>query len=402
MRKGAMRVPCLQSVALTLAMAAGSAVLAAPLSPAGASLDADPVEVAIDHTRNLEYIEARQQLETWLTTHPGDLRALNYLASTLLQEQIFEREMADGRLEDGGLRKGNPPVSEEFKRHLFSVLDRAEAAGNERLRQNPDDQDALYWMGINYMVRAVYELGFAKSNTGALKDAKQARNYHLQLQKLNPGYVDAMLLPGMYDYIAGSIPWYMKILTAIIGIHGDKQRGLAAMERVARKGKWSKVEAQEFLAIFYYREKRYGEAIALMEQLSREYPRNFVLLQHIARAYKAQEQWRKAAETYELMVSRHRSGKPGYQKVPLAKTLYQAGEAYARAGDLKRAEQLYSEAEKCRDDNIFVYRAALAAGSIDQQKNRLEDARRRFQRVADAVPTTNEGKAARELLRKLS
>jgi len=367
----------------------------------GISPDADPVEVAIDHTRNLEYAPARQQLEAWLTTHPADLRALNYLASTLLQEQIFEREMADGRLEDGGLRKGDPPVSEEFRRDLFGVLGRAEAAANERLRQNPGDQDALYWMGINYMVRAVYQLGFAKSNTGALKDAKQARNYHMQLQKLNPGYVDAMLLPGMYDYIAGSIPWYMKILTAIIGIHGDKQRGLAAMERVAREGKWSRAEARQFLAIFYYREKRYSEAIALMEQLARDYPRNFVIYQHIARAYKAQEKWRKAAETYELMVNRCRSGEPGYRKVPLAKTLYQTGEAFARAGDLKRAEALYAHAEKCSDNNIFVYRAALAAGGLDEQMNRLEDARRRFQRVANAVPETGEGKAARERLKRL-
>lgn len=400
MRQVAMRARYSQLAALTVWLAAPAVLTARQAAPVPAQ-DNDPVEVAMDHTRNLEYGQARQQLESWLAKHPGDLRALNYLASTMIQSQIFEREMADGRLVSGSLRKGDPPVSEEFRRELFRALDRAEAAANDRLRQNASDQEALYWIGITYMIRSVYQIGFAHSNTSALKDAKQARNYHVQLQRLNPSHADARLLPGMYDYIAGSIPWYMKILTTIIGLSGNKQRGLAAMERAAKEGTWSKVEARQFLAIFYFREKRYGEANALMEQLSREYPRNFVYFQHIARTYKTQNNWRKAAETYEMMANRYSSGTPGYHKLPVAKTLYLAGEAYARAGDLKRAEELYAEAERRDDNNIFVYRAALAAGGVDQQMRRIEEARRRFQRVATAVPATDEGKAAIERLKKL-
>lgn len=362
---------------------------------------ADPVESAIDHTRNLEYDLARNQLEAWLVQHPADLRTLNYLASTILQREIFEREMADGRLDAVKSRQGPPPMPESSRKELFDVLSKAESAANERLRQYPQDQDALYWNGITHMLRSVYQIGFAKSNTSALKEAKEARNYHAQLLALNPSYVDAMLLPGMYDYIAGSIPWYMKVLSAIIGIHGDKQRGLKSMERVARDGKWAKVEARQFLAIFYFREKRYGESIVLMEQVTRDYPRNFVVYQHMARTYKTQGNWRKAAETYDLMLSRYHSGEPGYQNLPAAKTLYLAGEAYAKVGDMVRAQQLYAEAEKRTDDSIFVYRAALAAGGVDQQMHRLDEARRRFQRVASAVPSTDEGRAARESLKKL-
>ena len=400
MRKVAIRAPYTQLVVLAVWITAPAVTAARQVVP-GPAPETDPVEAAIDHTRNLEYTQARQQLEAWLAKHPSDLRALNYLASTMLQRQIFEREMADGQLESGSVRKKDLPVPEGFRKDLFDVLGKAEAVASERLRRDPGDQEALYWIGITSMIRSVYQIGFEKSNTAALKEAKQARNYHAQLQRLNPGYIDAMLLPGMYDFIAGSIPWYMRLLSAIIGIHGDKQRGLAAMERVVREGKWARVEARQFLAIFYFREKRYSEAAALLEQLTRDYPRNFVLYQHLARTYKAQNNWRKAAETYELMATRHRSGEPGYQQVPVAKTLYQAGEAYGRAGDQMRAEQLYADAEKRNDDNIFVYRAALAAGGADERMNRFGDARRRFQRVVNAVPSTDEGKVAREHLRKL-
>ena len=398
MPRGRMRIPYLQIVVLGLSLARVPAWAEPQATPAPA---ADAVEAAIDHTRSLEYDLARTQLEAWLASHPADLRALNYLASTILQREIFEREMADGRLDAVKSREGPPPMPESSRQQLFDVLARAESSANERLRQFPQDQDALYWNGITHMIRSVYQFGFAKSNTSALKEAKEARKFHVQLLAINPAYVDAMMLPGMYDYIAGSIPWYMRVLSAIIGIHGDKQRGLAAMERVAREGKWARVEARQFLAIFYYREKRYGESIALIEQVASEYPRNFVVYQHLARTYKTQGNWKKAAETYELMASRFHSGTPGYEKLPVAKTLYLAGEAYAKAGDMAKAQQLYAEAEKRSDDSIFVYRAALAAGGVDQQQNRLEDARRRFQRVASAVPATDEGRAARQYLKTL-
>ncbi len=397
-----MRASLLQVVAgiVWLAFVPVSSARQTPLTP---PTQPDPVEAAIDHARNLEYGEARRQLETWLVSHPADLRALNYLASTILQREIFEQEMADGRVETSGgrvSRKKAPVVSEAFRRELFDVLGRAESVALVRLRQNSQDQDALYWVGMSHVIRAVYQLGFAKSNSGALKEAKEARNYHTRLLAINPGYVDAMLVTGMYDYIAGSVPWYMKVLTAIIGVRGDKQRGIKAMERVARDGAWAKVEARQFLAVFYFREKRYPESVALMEQIARDYPRNFMVYQHMARTYKAQKNWRKAAETYDLVVSRYRAGEPGFQNIPVAKVLCQAAEAWANAGDKARSRALYAEAEDLREDSIFVYRAALAT-AIDLEPSRPDEARRRLERVASAVPWSDEGKAARRHLKKL-
>ena len=363
----------------------------------------DPVEAAIKHTRNLEYGVARRELETWLARHPADLRALNYLASTVIQREIFDQEMADGRVEPTGgqvSQKKVPEISEAFRKELFDVLGRADAAGGARLLQNPQDQDALYWMGMTHVIRAVYQLAFAKSKSGALREAKEARKYHSQLLSINRGYVDAMLVTGMYDYIAGSVPWYLRVLTVIIGVRGDKQRGITAMERVARDGKWAKVEAQQFLAIFYYREKRYSEAIALMEQIAREHPRNFFVYQHIARTYKAQDRWRRAAETYDLLIARYRAGEPGYRNLPVAKVLCQAAEAWTHAGDKARARTLYAEAENLKEDSIFVYRASLAT-AIDLQLSRPEEARRRFEHIASSVPWSDEGKLARQHLKKL-
>jgi len=386
-----------------LGLACASAIAGSQLG-LDASLPPDAVETAIDHLWNLEYDQARPQLEAWLAQHPNDLRAMNYLASTMLQREMFQRELLEGRMYVVGgeaFRKGRPPVPAGFQGELFGVLNRAESLAQERLRQNSRDEDALYWLGAAHAIRAIFHLTFARAPAAALREAKEARNYHARVLSLNPGFVDAMLFGGMYEYVVGSLPWYMKFLASIAGYRGDRERGLAAMQRVAREGHRARMEARQFLVIVYFREKRYPEALALLQEMERAYPRNFVIPQEIARVYKGLGDWRAAAETYQQLLARHHQGAPGYRNLPVSKILYQAGEAYARMGDTAQALRLYKQVEERQEDNIFVYRAALAAGNMYQQQNRPEDARRRYERVASAIPSTEEGRAARQYLKQL-
>jgi tetratricopeptide (TPR) repeat protein len=378
---------------------------AAPISvePQGAPAH-DPVETAIDHLRNLEYDAAREQLQARLSQHPSDLRGVNYLASTILQREMFHRELLESRVYASGgdvFRGGKPPVSPAFRAELFAVLAKAESLASERLKQNPQDESALYWIGVTHTTRAIFHVAVARENTAALGEAKAARKFHQQLLALNPSFVDAMLVVGIYDYVVGSLPWYLKVLASITGHRGDRVRGLLALERVTREGHWAKNEAKQFLAILYFRERRFPEALAVLQELSRSYPRNFVLPQEIARVFKAQGNWAEAAQVYDQMLGRHQGQEPGYHALPVTKILFQAGEAHARNGDMERALSLYDKAARLEDNNIFVYRAELAAAGVYLQQNRPEEAQRRLERVARAVPQTNEGKAARQQLRRL-
>jgi hypothetical protein len=362
------------------------------------------VGVAIDHVRNLEYDVARRQLEAWLSQHPDDLRALNYLATAMLQKELFRRELLESQAYTAGgeaLRDRKLPVSAAFQQELFSTLDRLASRAEMRVRENPRDEQALYWHGSAHATRAIYHLAVTRAHTTALGEAKQARKLHAQVLSINPNFVDALLIVGIYDYVAGSIPWYLKVFASIAGYSGDKERGLASIARVTREGEFAKPEARQFLAIFYFREKRYGETLALLQEMASAHPRNFIIPQEIARTYKAQGNWRLAAETYESLLGRYHRGEPGYQNMPVSKVLYQAGEAHARLGDTTRALRLYEEAAQREENNIFVYRAVLAAGGVFRQMNQPEDARRHFERVASAVPSTEEGKAARQQLKQL-
>ena len=377
----------------------------AAAAPGQQAASQDPVSLELDHFYNLEYDDAEKGLRSWLDQHPDDLRALSYLSNVILQREMFRRELLDAQVYGKGgeaYRDGKSNVDPQFRAGLFSVLGKSENLANQKLAKDPRDSDALYWMGVSHVIRAVYDLSLAKAKMDALGEAKQARRYHARLVEMDPNYVDAYLVIGTYDYLVGSLPWYTKFVASMLGYHGNRERGLEELKRAAEHGHWAQTDAKTFLAILYVREKRYEDALRILRELEQAYPRNFVVPQQIARVHKSKGDWSKTAETYDSILRKYESRAAGYSKLPAAKVYYQAGEAYARAGEEDKALDRYERAAGLGDNNAYVYRAELEAARIERRKNRDADARRRFERVARAVPNTEEGRAAARALRNLA
>jgi tetratricopeptide (TPR) repeat protein len=364
----------------------------------------EPLEVALDHFRNLEYDAARKELEAWLGQHPTDLRALNYLATVVLQQEMFRRELLESQVygpRGEAFRSAKVPLPAGFQQELFGILGKTETLADSRLKQNPRDEEALYWGGVVHVTRALFHLTLSKERLAALGEAKAARKLHAQLLSLNPNYVDALLVLGTYDYVVGSLPWYLKVLASLVGHRGDRVRGLAEIKRVTEEGHWAREDAKSFLVVIYFREKSYPEALAILEDLARSYPRNFLIPQEMARAYKAQGNWRAAAEAYDAILAKYAARAAGYSEIPRAKILYLCGQAHAQLGESAEALRRYEEAGKFQENDIYVFRAELAAAGLCLQRDRRADALRKYERVARGVPNTDEGKAAHQILKQL-
>ncbi|MBI1983445.1 MAG: hypothetical protein HYS61_04530 [Acidobacteria bacterium] len=364
----------------------------------------DPLRVALDHFYNLEYESAEKEFTGWLKRHPDDLRALNYLAATRLQQELLRRELLEAQVygKGGEAYEGEkrelPP---QLRQKLFGGLDRVDQLTDERLSRDPRNVEALYWAGVGHVTRALINLTLRRARMDALGEAKKARKLHAQVLSIDPQFVDAYLVMGMYDYLVGSLPWYLKVFASIAGHSGNKERGLAEVKRVSEQGNWAHEDAKSYLAILYYREKRYAQGLEILRGLARSYPRNYVVQQEIARVHKAREDWKASAEVYDAIVAQHDAGAAGYGDIPLAKILFQSGEVWERQGQREQALRRFGRAGELGENNIFVFRSELAAAEICVQLNRREEARRKYQRVAAAIPHTSEGKVARQALNKL-
>ena len=392
------RLIVLQFLALILPVGGQSQTLPAPTQ------DRDPVSIAIDHYHNLEYDAAKQQLRGWIDSHPTDLRALNYLATTTLYNEMFDRGVLESSVygEGGDIFKSSKvAVTSSFQQQLLSILDKAQNLAEERLKNDPNDKDAMYWAGVSHGTRATYHFALRKEYMPALHEASAAHKYHSDLLKAEPDYVDAYLVVGMNNYVVGSLPWYVKVLASLTGRHGNREEGIRQVKRVTETGNYARADAKVMLAVLEQREKMYAQALALYQDMARSYPRNYLLQYETANLFGALNDWHSAAQAYDAILAQQRAGAPGYEKVPIAKVLYKSGQAYERLQQYESALNRYCDAGALSGTDRFIYASELAAANVYTRLQQPRAARSHYQRVADAMPGTEEGKTARSALKNL-
>ena len=369
---------------------------------AAASQDASsPLDTALDDIYNLEFDNAHHLIQAWVDQHPDDLRGLNYLANVALDDVMLKQGLFVGEAYTNRgevLRNAKPALPPGFETQFLGILQKIDKLAEARLERNPKDQDALYWAGAGHATRAEYLFVLQRSYLGAIREGSEARRYHLKLYKANPNYVDSLLVLGLADYVAGSLPWYFKVAAALVGFRGSRTRGIEELQRVMREGRWTRADARIVLVALYRREKMYPQALALLNGLTREYPRNFLGSLEMAAIDEAQNNWPAAAKVYDALVQELTAHQPGSEVMPAATIFYRAGKAHQQLGDTDEALRLYDLASRLPPSRD-TYRADLAAAELDRRLNRQQDARLHYQRVLNAAPDTDEGKTARRALR---
>ena len=382
-------------------------LLAASLSFRGraeTNQEQDRVTPAIEHLRNLEYDAAKAQLRTCVDAHPSDLQAWNYLAIATLYEEMFERGVLEsGVYGEGGdiFKPSKVAVALSFQQELFSILDKSQQLAEERLKSNPKDKDAMYWAGVGHGTRATYHFALRKEYLPALHEATAAYNYHSDLLKLDPDYVDSYLVVGVNNYVVGSLPWYFKVFASLTGRHGDRAEGLRQVKQVTDQGTYAREDSKLMLAVLYQREKMYAPALSLYQEMARSFPRNYLLQYEVANLLGTTNDWKSAAETYDSVLNKHREGDFGYENITLARVLYKSGQAYERLQQDETALSRYLEAAALPGTDRYIYLSAFAAANLHMRQQRPDAACALYRRVADGMPDTEEGKASRRALRKL-
>jgi len=215
------------------------------------------IEQGFDHFYNLEYPEAIAAFERAIALDPGNPDLHNHLAESLVFQEMFrngalESEMVSGT--NSFLRRPRLKPGAGAEKRFLDEVSEAIALSEARLEKNPGDTRALYALGISYGLRSNYYWVVKKAWRDSLKDATAARRAHNRISELDPGNVDARLVQGLHDYIIGSLPWTYRMLGFLVGMRGDKERGIRTVEDVARNGKLNRLEAEIFLGALYRRE----------------------------------------------------------------------------------------------------------------------------------------------------
>ena len=359
---------------------------------------ADPVSQGWDHFYNLEYDQAVETFRRLTEATPGQPLYYNYLAQAVLYRELYrlgalESELLTGNDHFTRSEKIRPDPAESARFH--AAVNHAMELASLRLKTSPRDEQALYALGSSYALRTNFRFLVEKGWRAAVGDGAQARKLHNQVLQINPANHDALLTQGAYDYIIGSLPWHTRLLGFLVGHRGDKNRGIRTVELVAQTGDRNRVDAQVLLAILYRREKRYAQAVEILDPLIRAYPRNYLFRLEkghmLSDLGKKDEALAVLREVEELARESPR--------IPLSKIYYEIGNVQFWYNDLDQAlENMRRVTGSEKLDPPTGVLAWMRTGQILDLTHRRQEAQEAYRQAIRVAPQTAAAEESRRYL----
>jgi Tetratricopeptide repeat len=349
-----------------------------------AKLAEDPAtRSGFEHFYNMEYDAAIGDFEKVEKAHPEDPFALNHLLTGIMFKELYRIGALDSELyaKDDFLTSKQFPIDPKARTEIKDLMDRAQAAAEARLKVNPNDVDALYARGVTRAMRSTYTGLIDKAWFSALRSAIGARHDHERVLALDPSYTDAKFVVGVHQYVVGSLSWGAKVAAAVVGISGNRQKGIQYLYEAAEHGSETKVDARISLSLFLRREQRYGEAIKLVSGLAEKYPKSFLLALEYANLLNAAGKGPDAIAAYrKLLTAGQKDGM--YFEPKLEQAEWGLGEALRGQNDYPEAAQAYESVNGFKNaDPELRERAMLAAGQIYDLMSKRDLAVERYQQV---------------------
>jgi tetratricopeptide (TPR) repeat protein len=374
---------------------------AALIAPAWAQ---DPlVDQGYDYFYNLDFDEAIQTFQRAIAQNPKQPDLHNHLAQSIVFREMQRNGALESELVSGNnsfLRRPKLNPSPETEKWFLSEVAAAMSLADVRLAANPNDAGALYAKGISFGLRSNYYWVVKKSWRDSLSDATDARRLHNRVSELEPNNVDARLVQGLHDYIVGSLPLMYRMLGFVVGIRGDKEKGIRTVQEVARRGKSNNVDAEVFLCALYRRENQPRKALPLIEDLIRRFPRNYLLRLELAEMHSlAGDKDGGLAAVREIIALKNRNA-PGYARIPWEQIYFREGtiefwyrELDAALEDMKKV----AAAGEAVDLNTGAY-AYLRMGQIYDMTNRRTLAMAAYRSAIAFAPQAEAAQESRKYL----
>jgi hypothetical protein len=372
--------------------------LAADPSSSTAFRPADPLnQAAFEHYYNLDHDAAIQDFERIVARHPSDPFALNHLLSAIQMRELYRMgAMNSGEYSnDNFIGQAHRPADPAQKERIRQLVTQAEKLENAELGRNPDNVDMLYARGVTRGQFALYTALIERAWFSALRNAVGARHDHERVLELAPQYTDAKLVVGAHNYVMGNLPLAVKIAVALVGLSGDKEKGLRYLNDAYRANGETSVDAGIVLMVFLRRERRYAEALQIAGMIGPRFPRNYLLPLEEANLVRASGKNAEAEEQYRRVWQNGREGKYGSLHYEIAAL---------GLGDLLRSQKKYQAAaavyelvsEVTGADPELLQKANLGAGEMYDQLQKRDLAVKKY----EAVVATNSGNAEADKARK--
>jgi len=233
---------------------------------------------AFDLAYNLDHDEALALLRRSVAEHPDDAAAHRALASVTWLTILYQRGAVTvdhylGSFSRTQVELSKPPAAldAEFRTHVERAIQLAEA----RTARSPRDVQARYDLGAAVGLQASHVATVQGKMFAGFKAARRAYDEHEKVLELDPSRKEAAMVVGTYRYVVSTLSMPLRMMAYVAGFGGGKDRGIQMIqETAATRDTESRTDAMFALVLLYNRERRYDDALRVLEELRRMYPRN--------------------------------------------------------------------------------------------------------------------------------
>jgi tetratricopeptide (TPR) repeat protein len=308
-------------------------------------------EKGIEELYNLEFEAARSTFARLSIEKPASPAGPHYMASAIWMEELTRRGAMMGETFQSSrywTRTKKTPLSPALKRRFETEVSEAVRRAEKILETEPNDPEALYFLGATEGVVSAFEATLNRSYFAAYRAGRRARKRHEKLKDIDPDFADAYLVLGTYEYTLATLPRTMKILTFFMGARGSKEKGVQFI-RKATEGRRTYWGARLLLTVMDTREKRYKNALQTLREMERAFPRNPLFPVERGWVHLLEKNWAAARSTFEKVRAKQQRDAPHFEQVPTSLVLLRLGESYLFDGRFQNAVNRFNEALSASD-----------------------------------------------------
>jgi tetratricopeptide (TPR) repeat protein len=392
-------------VVLLIGLLLAAQVMAAPPDSNPESLAFRPHDpqnlTAFNHFYNLDYDRAVQEFEQVLGRHPDDPFAVNHLLTAILFRELYRMGVLNTGeyANDTFISAPHRPADPKIKQQINDLVKRSLQLEERRLAANPNDVEALYARGVTRAQFATYTALIERAWFSALRNAVGARRDHERVLELSPSTTEAKLIVGAHNYVVGNLPWGVKAAASMVGLGGNKDKGLQYLKECAQGSGETSIDAQILLAVFLRREHRYDEALPIVRALVPRFPQDVLLALEEGHLMRAAGRNQEAVTVYRKIWQAGREGH--YTGLHYEIAALSLGDLLRSQKDYNGAAAAYEQVGQApQPDSEASQKANLGAGEMYDLLQKRDLALAKYQAVLASDARTAPADAARKRMKE--
>ena len=192
-----------------------------------------------------------------------------------------------------------------FSDKFLYYIGKAIELGEESVKRDPNDELANFYLGGAYGYRAI-----DRSETGnwfgAFLDAQKGAEYLEAAIYINPMLYDAYYGFGVYKYwrsVKSKVLWFLPFF------EDERASGIKDIQTAIDRGTYTRVAAKRALIGIYYNEKEYDRALALIDDILREYPEDVHATKMKGVIFSDQKRWDEAVTVFSSLSDKLRNSR---------------------------------------------------------------------------------------------